>query len=202
MGDREKRRILAEAGYATKRQVPTAAQYRKHQKQRGLVSSHACGGLYRRVFLKQFFSPFLHLPEFVQLLSPPKPWHGNPMASIRRAIAALGSPGFLFVDPIVRRDLERLRDLYFSDWSQSPVTGFLRDLNGVDAQGNKRRLEEEDSSGHAGKKAKEQETEPDVEVAKTIEPTNESQESTNWMFGPDSTANTVVQSYATVLSQD
>ncbi|GAD95800.1 conserved hypothetical protein [Paecilomyces variotii No. 5] len=177
MKDREKRRILAEAGYVTKRQVPTAAEYLKHQEENGLVSSNASGGLYKRVFLIKNFTPVLYqIPKVMREWSTPKQWHGNPMASIRRAIAALGSPRFLLVDPTIRRDLERLRDLYFSDWSQIPGNDCLRGLN---ARDNKRYLEEQGSSNHPAKKVKEQKTEPDVGVANRTSPTDSSQTDTN-----------------------
>ncbi|KAJ6184934.1 hypothetical protein N7519_006235 [Penicillium mononematosum] len=90
MEDRERRRIAEEAGYPIRRRVPTAIEYRIHQQENCMVSSDAIGGLYRRVFLKEFLLGG-EIPEIVRMFSTPKEWHGDPMASIRRAMGYCGA---------------------------------------------------------------------------------------------------------------
>ncbi|KAL4896613.1 hypothetical protein BDV59DRAFT_109786 [Aspergillus ambiguus] len=46
-------------------------------------------------------------------LTQPKSWHGAPMATLRRAILALGSGGVYGMDQSVVTQLETLRRLYF-----------------------------------------------------------------------------------------
>ncbi|KAB8237106.1 uncharacterized protein BDW43DRAFT_307392 [Aspergillus alliaceus] len=147
MEDRGRRRIAAETGHPIKRQVPTAVEYRTHQQESGMVWPGVVGGLYRCVFLKDFLHDGI-FPDLVRSFATPKEWPGNPMASIRRAIAALGSPRLYVVDPKIRSDLERLRDLYFGDEFQSPVDARLRDIYKLDAKlANKQHLEEQDDLG-------------------------------------------------------
>lgn len=93
------------------------------------------------------------LAYMVRWLATPKELHGNPIASIRRAIMALGSPRFYIMDRKIRSDLERLRDRYFGDESQSPADARLRDIYKLDAQmAHKRHLERQDDSGRAERK--------------------------------------------------
>lgn len=166
-----------------------------------MISSDAIGGLYRRVFLKNFIAGGM-IPDVVRLCSTPKEWHGNPMASIRRAVAALGSPRFYVnVDPKIRSDLELLRNLYFGDESLSLADPHLRDANKLDAQlANKRHLEEQDDSGRAEKKMKDQKTEQNIGTTKGMGSTNQSLMHPDWELGPDTTANEAVQKYAHLLS--
>ena len=97
------------------RQVPTSADYKQHEVGSDLISPAAIGGRYSRVFLKQY----LHsgrIPGIEKAFSTAKEWHGAPLASIRRAFAALSSPRFfMIVDTKTHHLLEELRQLYFSD---------------------------------------------------------------------------------------
>lgn len=123
------------------------------------------------------------------------------MASIRRAIAALGSPRFYVVDPKIRSDLERLRDLYFGDESQSPADARLHDIYQLDAQlAKKRHLEEQDDLGRAEKKMKVQKTEHNIDIAEGMGSTNQFLMYPDWVLGPDVTANEAVQLYAPLFS--
>lgn len=196
MKDRERRPITAGPGHPIPRQVPTAVEYRTHQQGSGMVPSNAIGGLYRRVFLKDFLLGGI-VSQVLPTFATHREWHGNPMASIRRAIAALGSPRFYVVDPKIRSDLERLRDLYFGDESQSPIEKHIRDIYKLDAQpANKRHLEDQDDSGRAKKNMKDQKTEHNIDIAEGMGSTNQHLMHPDWVLGPDVTANKVVQLYA------
>ncbi|PYH98484.1 hypothetical protein BO71DRAFT_316258 [Aspergillus ellipticus CBS 707.79] len=201
MEDRERRRIAAENGHPIRRQVPTAVQYRTHQQENGMISSDAICGLYRRVFLKNILHGGI-FPDLVRSFATSKEWHGNPMASIRRAIAALGSSRFyVVVDPEIRSDLERLRNLYFGDETQNPESAHLRDIYKLDAQlDNKRHLEDQDDSGRAAKKMKDQETEHNINIVEGMGSTNQCLWDPDWVLGPDSTSNKVMQRYGPLFS--
>lgn len=155
--DRERRRIAAHSGQPIKRRVPTAREYLLHQQKTGVVSSESIGGLYRRVFLRNFLHSG-HFPDLVRSLATPKPWHGEPLASIRRVMGALGSPRQYVLDITIRNDLEQLRDLYFGGEPQYHDEAFLRDVYKLDAPGNnKRNSGDEDESERAEKKPKNEE---------------------------------------------
>ncbi|KAF5857500.1 hypothetical protein ETB97_005714 [Aspergillus alliaceus] len=200
MEDRGRRRIAAETGHPIKRQVPTAVEYRTHQQESGMVWPGVVGGLYRCVFLKDFLHEGI-FPDLIRSFATPKEWPGNPMASIRRAIAALGSPRLYVVDPKIRSDLERLRDFYFGDESQSPVDARLRDIYKLDAKlANKQHLEEQDDLGRAEKKMKGQKAEHNIDIAEGMGSTNQFLMYPDWVLGPDVTTNEVVQLYAPLFS--
>ena len=53
--------------------------------------------------------------EMLKVLAAPKPWHGHPLASIRRGIAVLGSARCYALDRSTIDELTILRNLYFDD---------------------------------------------------------------------------------------
>ncbi|KAJ5773747.1 hypothetical protein N7457_008643 [Penicillium paradoxum] len=184
---------------ALSRQVPTSADYKQHGIDSNQISPTAIGGLYNRVFLKQF----LHngqIPGIERTFSTPKEWHGAPLASIRRASAALASPRFfMIVDAGTRHMLEELRQLYFGDDRISSEQASLRDVYRPQVQTNqKRQLEDQTNreSGRYDKKAKHQ----DTGFAGTASAVNQCREDTDWVLGPESTTNDVVKLYAPVFS--
>ncbi|KAL4787638.1 hypothetical protein BJX76DRAFT_318530 [Aspergillus varians] len=95
--------------------VPTIEKYRDHLASKEVVSQDATGGLYRGYYLKDFLHGGYMSLESLQLLSTPKPWHGHPLAAIRRGIAILGSARCYALDRTTIDDLTTLRRLYFDD---------------------------------------------------------------------------------------
>ncbi|KAJ9303618.1 hypothetical protein DTO217A2_6889 [Paecilomyces variotii] len=185
--DRERRETAAANGNPVKRQVPGAIQYRKYQQDKGLVSSDAIGGLYRRVFLKNFLLDGRY-PDVLRDCSTPKEWHGNPIASIRRAFAALGSPRIYVLGSEIRKELELLRDLYFADVFQSGSGPLL-----------KRHLEEEEEEEDDAPPAKKATRDRGPQhLTDTLEEKHSSQSVKDavWALGPNSTSNTAMQLYA------
>lgn len=113
LDDQEKRKSAArEKGVLLPRTVPTSTMYKEHLLQQGKISEEAVGGLYRPLYLKrQLFGGLCSVEEVG--LTKPKPWHGAPMATLRRGILALGSARIGSVDPKIVSQLQLLRDLYF-----------------------------------------------------------------------------------------
>jgi hypothetical protein len=81
--------------------------YRAYQASQGAVSQQACGGLYRRSFLKQF-APLLDQSRMPDL----KSWHGAPSAALRHAFMALSSVRFAALPTDIHDGLRRLQELY------------------------------------------------------------------------------------------
>jgi hypothetical protein len=210
------------------RQVPTSDDYKQHQVNNNIISPTAIGGRYSRLFLKQY----LHggeLPGAEAFFSTAKEWHGAPLASFRRAFAALASPRFLvIVDVDTRHMLEELQQLYFSDDCLSPEQVSLRDVYRPQAQtSQKRQLEDQtnDKSGRYEKKAKCQDTGfartpagvnqcqddesgrhdkkarcQDVGFAGTLMGSKQCRGYTDWVLGPETTSNDAIKLYAPVFS--
>lgn len=111
--DRERRRKAAEEGLTAARRVPTSEMFKAHEVQKGIIEADAIGGLYTPIFLKPYLHEGLVPAEFMQIFSKPKPWHGSPLASLRRSFQILGSARLRSVERKTRIDLERLRTLYF-----------------------------------------------------------------------------------------
>ncbi|RMJ28812.1 hypothetical protein PHISP_00359 [Aspergillus sp. HF37] len=115
LADRERREGKQEA-----RSVPTAGQYRLYQEQKdreqtgeeNKIIRCATGGMYTPVFLKHYFHEGL-ASNVHAMLSYDRPWHGSPLAAFRRAFMALGSGRIGMIQPQMKVNLQRLRDLYF-----------------------------------------------------------------------------------------
>ena len=114
--DRERR---AKEGENPRRQVPNHETYKAHQMAKGDITVEACGGLYYPIFLKEYFHQRSILSTFVlqllEQLSKPKPWHGDPVAVLRRCFPILGSMRSKNLSVESRKKLEELRNLYFYD---------------------------------------------------------------------------------------
>ncbi|CEL09620.1 hypothetical protein ASPCAL12753 [Aspergillus calidoustus] len=106
--DRERRRQVALSGQAPRRRVPNANSYKQHQVDSGIIDSDSIGGLYTPYYL----APVSHR---VSTFSTPRPWHGAPLASLRRAFLLLGSGRAQSIDKDQLQKLWRLKELYFSD---------------------------------------------------------------------------------------
>ena len=103
------------AGRLGVRNVPTADEYKRYVEgtgEYGTISRHITGGLYTPIFLKHYF--FMgRFPDVHQALLYSRPWHGSPLAALRRAFMALGSGRIGMIPPKMKSDLQLLRDLYF-----------------------------------------------------------------------------------------
>ncbi|KAJ6109976.1 hypothetical protein N7486_002211 [Penicillium sp. IBT 16267x] len=115
LADQHRRAEGLEEGMVLERRVPTNSEYYSHQRQAGLVPDNDGGGLYRRVFLWSFIFGGWSEEAVLDHLGTDKQWHGAPMASFRRAFAALGSVRVYVLDKSIRDQLHQLRDLYFDD---------------------------------------------------------------------------------------
>jgi hypothetical protein len=115
LADRQRRSEAAREGANIPRQVPTAEQYKSYQVEKGVISSGEIGGLYQRVFLKEYHHRGLLPFDITAYFTLPKSWHGSPMASLRRAIPLIGTVRLGRLKKETRQELEKLRDLYFSE---------------------------------------------------------------------------------------
>ncbi|KAJ5130277.1 uncharacterized protein N7515_006316 [Penicillium bovifimosum] len=179
------------------RQVPTNEEYKQHGIDKKMILPTAVGGRYSRVFLKQF----LHngeIPGIEKQYSSPKEWHGAPIASIRRAFAALGSPRFfLIVDPKIRNMLEELRRLYFSDHDLPPEQASLRVVYRPQAETSQKHQLEVSSNGESGPVKAKGEATGQTGIPESTELCGEY---TEWVLGPGFTTNDVVRRYEPVFS--
>lgn len=154
------------------RQIPTADEYRRNQLGKGKIADDSIGGLYRCFDLKPRLDPLLsdyrelqqRVLEIRQAgIQKPKPWHGAPIASLRRAIAALGSNR---IDEIVPEEqiqqLTQLRILYnkprqhtniaSQDGDENSSQGDQSEASESNASTKKRKRSERDIEPRDGKK--------------------------------------------------
>jgi len=113
--DQDRRREIGRCtGTIPARVSPTAESYRNHQIEAGAISSDTCGGTYLRFTLRDYF-PKLGQPPFIPgagSFPDPEPWHGAPMAALRRAFLILGSPFLQGIPKATKHTLRTLLDLY------------------------------------------------------------------------------------------
>jgi hypothetical protein len=108
---------------------PTAESYRQHMLRAGVITEDDAGGLYLRYTLRKYFSPLVE-QGFVPGLGPFReavPWHGSPMAALRRAFRVLGDP--LTIRGVPRETrviLRELVDLYAWDPSGGGDAGIIQ----------------------------------------------------------------------------
>jgi hypothetical protein len=77
----------------------------------GAITEDDAGGLYLRYTLRKYLTPLIE-QGFVPGLGPyleAVPWHGSPMAALRRAFQVLGDP--LTIRSVPRETREMLREL-------------------------------------------------------------------------------------------
>lgn len=143
LSDKERRAREAERGSPVQRQVPDADQYKAHQVDTGIINLDATGGQYRPVFLKHYlFVDRLPFSSVQSLLSTPREWHGEPMASLRRCFPILGSARVRLLGEQTRLQLETLRNLYFLD-EEEPRGNVTR--TGSDSEQRKREYDDAES---------------------------------------------------------
>lgn len=120
--DKEKRDAAAKGKPA--RTIPRVSDYRLHQERTGAIPAGRQGGLYRRVFMARYLTSEADLSGF-----PPKTWHGEPMFTIRRAIALLGTAQIRFLPSVIQDQLRTLHQLYFIDDPQEYRDEYLSAIN-------------------------------------------------------------------------
>ncbi|TID21234.1 hypothetical protein E6O75_ATG04629 [Venturia nashicola] len=120
--DYMRREAGAARGTRLKRVCPNAIDYKQHQVDSGEADEDTIGGLYQRYILKDYMSPLLWSqsdgPQEYQFSN--KPWHGAPMAALRRAFQIHGDPLSRAIPAFQRARLRELQDLYMRD-PPSPV---------------------------------------------------------------------------------
>lgn len=200
LADRKRRHLLsAESGLLVKRQVPTAEDYKDHQIQNGSISPEDVGGLYSRVFLKDFLHDGM-FPAIIHTLTTPKCWHGNPMASLRRAIAALGSARIYIISSETRSCLEQLRDLYFNDTTEEQIHENLQSHQQQPTQAAKRPQNEATEEGAKKRKRKAAEDSQDIDRSGPSGLDSNLEKGNEFILGPAITANEAIQKYRPVLT--
>lgn len=97
--------------------------YRDHLIEKRIIPEGSAYGLYQPIFLKPYFHnsrDFARKNGFLQ----PKPWHGSPMATLRRGFAALSSPRACQLRTPIMEQLKTLQNFYFADYTGcSPLAG-------------------------------------------------------------------------------
>lgn len=200
LNDRDQRKL----GDGRCRQVPSAEDYRTYQLKKGEIDVESVGGLYRPIFLQTYFFGGHVSPEQIQILSTPKPWHGAPIATLRRGILVLGGGRVRSLDDQTRSQIERLRDLYFLDSEPSPsapIDG--RQPASVARQGDKRSAEDELEGPNKRSKFQNsvgiQKNKAGFENIDHSHSPNHTGSYREWVLGPDFTAAQAVQRYAPIL---
>jgi hypothetical protein len=114
--DFEKRCQQAEQGIDQPRSVPSRETYYEHQRKQGVLSEAAGFGLYKYILLR--VDHYSEWPASTPLSAEansqitPRPWHGAPVAMIRRAFIALSSTRTWYIPREIIDQLQVLRDLY------------------------------------------------------------------------------------------
>ncbi|KAL9043533.1 MAG: hypothetical protein Q9214_003284 [Letrouitia sp. 1 TL-2023] len=111
-------------GTCRARRPPSAADYNTWVSQKLQHDSETepgySGGLYSLYTLHEYLPRMPGISATRVGLSPfheSKRWHGDPMASLRRAFLSLGSRAHVYPRP-VRRQLQRLQDMYIENTEQ------------------------------------------------------------------------------------
>ncbi|KAJ5922415.1 hypothetical protein N7516_010118 [Penicillium verrucosum] len=209
----EDQRRRAQADPPSTRIVPTAKDYRDHHTSKGLVPDDAIGGLYRGYYLKNFLCDGRLPIDFLRVLTAPKPWHGHPLAAIRRGIAILGSARCHALDQATIDELTMLRDLYFDD--KNLIHPHLVQLYHIPPAGDKRKRTDEDTDNetdHHDEKRPKLATyadnnrtvqdvvnsqDPQATVSDTVQ--TDLYASTEWVLGPSATGNDAIDRFAPLL---
>ncbi|EPS30959.1 hypothetical protein PDE_05913 [Penicillium oxalicum 114-2] len=116
--DQSRRKEAAQTGAHIGRRSPSAAEYKIHQMEQGLVGPHSIGGLYRTVMLAPFHSRDLARQigsSILETRTKVKEWHGEPMYTLRRAFQLLGNIQNRLLAPEIKKQLQELMELYTSD---------------------------------------------------------------------------------------
>lgn len=109
---REKHRLT---GAPVARISPTTADYRRYQRDAGLIEEDSVGGIHERYTLRDYFPTeplFIGPGPRLGQVTRPAPWHGDPMAALRRAFAVISSPIISGLPLNKKKELMSLRMLY------------------------------------------------------------------------------------------
>lgn len=200
------------------RKTPSANDYRTHQAKENKVPPQAPGGLYRRVFLKDYLHDGIMPVEMLQMFASEKVWHGSPMASMRRAIGMLGSVRIGILDPHIIHQLHQLQSLYFSGAGCSR----LKLLYGPKTLGKRAHDSDSDDDSTEQKRPRFRQdlptasdninanasrptdttnpTEPAENFSDAPRSSNASKAYCDWVLGPQSSSNGIIQRFAPVFS--
>ncbi|KAL4793926.1 hypothetical protein BDV19DRAFT_365610 [Aspergillus venezuelensis] len=204
--------------------VPTIEKYRDHLASKEVAAPDAPGGLYRGYYLKNFLHGGYMSVESLQFLTTPKPWHGHPLAAIRRGIAILGSARCYALDRTTIDELTTLRRLYFDD--KNLIDKKLVQLYHLSPPNRKRQMSDDESEPHDQKKlatnpdnhgttqgVQNNQIPQDVEIALDTHhvcnlaeasalsagPHTDVHDSTGWVLGPSATGNDAIDRFALLL---
>ncbi|OJD30511.1 dienelactone hydrolase family protein [Diplodia corticola] len=78
-------------GAPVARIAPSAIDYLEHHTRNGLVDEDSVGGMYERYVLFDYLPNVAGAAPILGQIGGPAPWHGDPMAALRRAFAASSS---------------------------------------------------------------------------------------------------------------
>jgi hypothetical protein len=206
--DRERRRTAAAKGDILQREVPTAAMYKAHQLMEGKISSTAIGGQYTPVFLKRYLLSNLPndtLSSIFSQLSVPKEWHGSPISAIRRAIPILGSARLKVISKETRLQLEKLRNLYFLDDDDAELLAIINDHPERAIIQREKKRDSKDDQGSPKKRFKysagPDNAEGTMNWGGQDSGTRQNLLYSNWEFGSEFTAESIVQLYAPMYTR-
>lgn len=186
------------------RKAPSANDYKDHQVREHKMSPLELGGLYRPVFLKEYLLGGRMPMEVLQKMVSDKAWHGDPIATLRRAMAVLGSARVGILDTNTIRQLRQLQELYFSDYASDSRLSFVYqrktsekrphdDLDNEDERQHKRRSFLQDSTSDASHKG------PASDHSDKPQSPNVSDTSA-WVLGPQSSTNETIERFAPVFA--
>jgi hypothetical protein len=172
--------------------------YRDHLMKNNKISEGATGGLYRRIFLKDYLHPGLISPEDLGVTTS-KQWHGAPIATLRRGIMALGSPRITFLNEATVNQLQTLRDLYFRPTEDNPVN--IRSSRPTPDHRGEKRPADGDEGQLESKRVKQDPTRMDKPQDTDGNNFNYQQNcgrafKDEWVLGPDLTTQDVICRYA------
>lgn len=152
--------------------------------------------------------------DMLQMFASDKAWHGDPIASLRRAIGMLGSARIGILDANILRQLHQLQDLYFSD-SVSPRLSLLYrhkmpekrphdDSDNEDDGQHKRRSFLQDSARRYDDINAPQSTDTSQkDPARNpgdIPQSSDASQACDWVLGPQSSTNEIIRRFAPVFS--
>lgn len=214
----------AQVGSPSGRIVPTVKKYHDHLALKGLVSHNATGGLYRGYYLENFLHDGYTPVNFLEFLTTSKPWHGHPLAAIRRGIAILGSARCYALDRTTIDELTTLRRLYFDDKNlidkklvqlyHLPPADHKRKRSDDESDHNDRKKLATDKDNHGtAQNVQDAQNSRDVENAQDAHHVYSLAEvsgldvgvhtdvyaSTEWVFGPSATGNDAINRFAPLL---
>lgn len=134
-------------------------------------------------------------------LSQHRAWHGNPIASLRRDFALLGSLRIYILDKRIRDDPEKLRHLYRVADQPKPIDPFLYDLYGSGPSTISKRPPDEEEEQPPSQSPSKKPKPDNIESTTTNDqrPTTSSNSRT-WVLGPEVSTNQVIQMYSPLIS--